>query len=467
MIWRVAALTAVLSGACLYADGDGPVVSIRGEEFLIDGRPTHEGVSFRGHSIQGLLFNSRMVQGIFDDENPETRRLWEYPDTGEWDAGRNTREFVAAMPSWREHGLLAFTVNLQGGGPIYQRPFPYNQYINSAYDPQGHLKPAYMARLASILDRAAELEMAVILGLAYFGVDHRYVGSPQAIRQMADEIVDWLAQRDDRHVLIEIANEATRIRSRTGEVSALELMERIRTRSRERYHDGFTLLCATSLGGGGMHDDQHLRAMDFILVHGNGQSPDDHRRMIREIRASDAFGENPKPIVFNEAHTEIGCLLACAEMHASWGYFDQGTNNYRDGFQTPPVRWEINTEDKRRFFEALGAITRGEEPAWLVSPPHLRGFVGLPEDTPVSGRIEVSLPIDDRWGVDRVEFFIDGERVNVERRHPYYLGGDTGGRPHGYDTSRLEPGEHRLRAVAHSVAGSVSEAETTFIVAAE
>ena len=55
-----------------------------------------------------------MVQGVFDDLNPATRSMFAYPD-GPFDAERNTAEFVAAMPSWRSAGLLAFTVNFQGG----------------------------------------------------------------------------------------------------------------------------------------------------------------------------------------------------------------------------------------------------------------------------------------------------------------------------------------------------------------
>lgn len=86
------------------------VVSIQGREFLINGRPTYEGRSFDGMKVQGLLFNSRMVQGIFDDRNSETRGRWNYPD-GAWDPERNTREFIAAMPLWKAKGLLAFTIN--------------------------------------------------------------------------------------------------------------------------------------------------------------------------------------------------------------------------------------------------------------------------------------------------------------------------------------------------------------------
>src|SRR4051794_3474581 len=54
------------------------VVSIRGEKFSINGRPTYEGRTWNGAKIEGLLLNSRMVQGIFDDWNPGTAALWAY-----------------------------------------------------------------------------------------------------------------------------------------------------------------------------------------------------------------------------------------------------------------------------------------------------------------------------------------------------------------------------------------------------
>ena len=93
------------------------VVSIVGEDFHINGRPTYAGRIWRGHRIEGLLLNSRMVQATFDDWNTNTVARWVYPDTGRWDAERTTREFIAAMTDWRRHGLLAITVNLQGGSP--------------------------------------------------------------------------------------------------------------------------------------------------------------------------------------------------------------------------------------------------------------------------------------------------------------------------------------------------------------
>src|SRR2546421_4144199 len=68
-------------------------------------------------------------------------------------------------------GLLAFTINLQGGSPEgYSKEQPWN---NSAFRPNGSLRPEYMQRLERILNKADELGMVVILGIFYFGQDER------------------------------------------------------------------------------------------------------------------------------------------------------------------------------------------------------------------------------------------------------------------------------------------------------
>ena len=72
-------------------------VSIVDDAFYINGEITYPGRSYQGNKVEGLLINTRMVQGIFDDRNPETVHLWKYPDTGAWDPERNTREFLSAM----------------------------------------------------------------------------------------------------------------------------------------------------------------------------------------------------------------------------------------------------------------------------------------------------------------------------------------------------------------------------------
>ena len=75
-----------------FAKSHQTVVSIHGDDFLINGKPTYAGKTWNGHRIEGLLSNSRMVQGIFDDANPATVERWAYPDTHKWDPDRNTSE---------------------------------------------------------------------------------------------------------------------------------------------------------------------------------------------------------------------------------------------------------------------------------------------------------------------------------------------------------------------------------------
>lgn len=331
-------------------------VSIRGDAFYLNGRPTYEGRTWQGHKIEGLLFNSRMVQGIFDDLNPETRRQWAYPDTGQWDPERNTREFLAAMPEWRRHGLLAFTLNLQGGNP--RGYAPDQPWHNSAFTADGTLRPDYLARLERILDRADELGMVVILGLFYFGQDQRLRDEAAVLRGL-DHAVEWVLDHDYRHVLIEVNNECN-VRYdhailQPGRVH--ELMERVKAHQRQ----GRRLLVSTSYGGGTLPGENVVRQADFLLLHGNGvEEPERIAEMVRQTRRLPGY--RPMPILFNEDdHFNFdqprNNLLAAIGEYCSWGFFDPGKNNYVDGYQSPPVNWGLNTERKRAFFTKLQEIT--------------------------------------------------------------------------------------------------------------
>src|ERR1041384_2625618 len=198
----------ICSVCLLFAAGTLPgqptrktILSILGDEFQINGKPTYAGRTWKGHKIEGLLLNSRMVQGIFDDRNANTVSNWAYADTRKWDAELNTREFIAAMPEWRRHGLLAFTINLQGGSPQgYSREQPWH---NSAIEADGSLRADYMRRLERILDRADDLGMAVILGYFYFGQDERLRDEGAVIRA-TENATAWLFERGYRNVLVEI-----------------------------------------------------------------------------------------------------------------------------------------------------------------------------------------------------------------------------------------------------------------------
>jgi hypothetical protein len=336
-------------------------VAIVGDEFYINGKPTYEGRNWQGKKIQGLLLNSRMVQGIFHDRNSNTVQRWAYPDTRKWDADRNTREFVAAMPEWRRHGLLAFTINLQGGSPEgYSREQPWH---NSAIEPDGSLRPDYMRRLERILDKADQLGMVAIVGYFYFGQDQRLTNEAAVVRA-TDNATQWLFDRGYRNVLVEINNECNvRYDHEILQPRRVhELIERVRdtTRGTRRFYVG------TSYGGGTIPLENVVRASDFLLIHGNGVSePAKIADMVRKTRT--VSGYSPKPILFNEDdhfdfHKPMNNFIAALSEYASWGYFDPGKNNYTDGYQSPPVRWDINTERKQAFFKLLAEITGANEP---------------------------------------------------------------------------------------------------------
>jgi hypothetical protein len=363
-MWAVLAIVALGSVRTPAAEPPaGPperktVVTIVGNEFHINGRPTYEGRRWRDHKIQGLLMNSRMVQGIFDDLNSETVTRWAYPDTGRWDAERNTREFLAAMPEWRRHGLLAFTINLQGGSP--QGYSSQQPWLNSAIDRDGALRPEYMARLARILDKADELGMVAILGYFYFGQDERLADEAAVVRAV-DNATAWLFDRGYRNVIVEINNECN-VRYDHGILRpdrVHELIERVRNTTR----DGRRFYAGTSYGGNAIPRENVVRASDILLVHGNGvRDPQRIAEMVRLTRA--VPGYRGQPILFNEDdHFDFdkpanNFVMAVSE-YASWGYFDfrmQG-ESFDDGYQSVPVNWGISSDRKRGFFALLAEIT--------------------------------------------------------------------------------------------------------------
>jgi hypothetical protein len=99
---------------------------------------------------------------------------------GAWDADRNTWEFLCAMSSWRQAGLLSLTVNLQGESPTgYSADQPWN---NSAFAPDGSLRQPFFDRLTRVLNAADRLGMVVILGYLDFGQGQRFTDEAAIIR---------------------------------------------------------------------------------------------------------------------------------------------------------------------------------------------------------------------------------------------------------------------------------------------
>jgi hypothetical protein len=295
--------------------------------------------------------NSRMVQATFEDENPETVNLFSYPDGSPFDPDRQTDEFIAALPEYRRYGVIATTVNFQGGFPQYHVHLRRDQILqdweNNAFTPDGRLKPRYAARMQRVVEGSDAEQMAVIVGLFYFGQNHK-LADEAAVRRAVGEATEFLAGLGRGNVMVEINNECN-----IGYVHEILQPHRIHEliRLAQQISRG-QLLVSTSYGGGGLPSPAVVEAADFILLHGNGQTPDDIRRMVAIVR-----GQTAKPIVFNEDSVRIENLRAAWESGASWGYYDQGgRNKYDDGFQSPPTNWAINTPEKRAFFTTVAEL---------------------------------------------------------------------------------------------------------------
>jgi len=342
-------------------------VSIDGDAFRINGQPTYAGRTYQGKKIEGLLLNARLVQGVFDDLNPETRMRWTYPD-GPWDPDRNTSEFVEMMPVWLASGMLGFTINLQGGSPEgYSQSQPWD---NSAFTPNGEPRPAYLQRLERILNAADDLGMVAILGLFYFGQDNRLDDEAAVIRAV-EAVTDWLLTKGYCNVLVEIANEVD-VGHYTRDIIKAErcheLIELVQAQSAGKIDTpAGRLLVSTSMRGGTLPPDPTFRVADFLLLHGNRvDDPKRIREMVRECRAKDSY--RGQPILFNEDdHFDFDAddnnMLAAIGEYAGWGYFDYRMDGegLDEGYQSVPVNWSISSDRKRGFFNLLAEVSGAKD----------------------------------------------------------------------------------------------------------
>jgi hypothetical protein len=259
------------------------------------------------------------------------------------------------MPDWRRHGLLAVTINLQGGSPEgYSSAQPWE---NSAFNPDGSLRTNDFARLEKILDRADELGMVVILGCFYFGQDQRLADEAAVIRA-TDNTTRWLLEHGWRNVLLEIDNECNM--SYHHDILKPARVSELISRAQRQQLDGRRLLVSTSYGA--VPGTNVVAVADFLLLHGNGMSrPAAVAELVRKTRALCA---KPKPILFNEDdHYDFNQpqnnFTAAASEHASWGFFDyrRKGEGFDEGYQSVPVNWGVSSARKREFFRLVAEIT--------------------------------------------------------------------------------------------------------------
>ena len=258
------------------------------------------------------------------------------------------------MKKWRKYGLLSFTINMQGGSPQgYSQAQPW---YNSGYTEDGSLRPEYLKRLERILDKADKLGMVPIVGLFYFGQDER-LKDENAVINAVNNMTEWLFKKGYRNLLIEINNECNVKYDHDilKPARVHELIDLVKTRE----HDGYRFYAGTSYGGGFIPLPNVVKSSDFILIHGNGVSdPAKITDMVNKTR--NVKGYTSKPILFNEDDhynfdREENNFTSAIKSYASWGFFDfrQNGESFENGYQSVPVDWGINSERKRRVFQAF------------------------------------------------------------------------------------------------------------------
>ena len=446
-------------------------VGMRGSMFTINGELTYTpaaGFPNADTNLIGTLLNVRAVQAVFDDanyprqgsrEHPYPTEVmgpvfWDYPD-GRWDPERNTREFIEALPEWRKAGLLAFTVNFQGGGPTdgnYGRVGTQREltqpHENSGFDAEGNLKPAYAARMERIIAAADRLGMVTVVGFFYFGQNERVKVTPDGkyVRQAVINGMKFLKDLPYRNVLVEINNEISpgyrhpqlqpdgiyELVALAHEIGGKEIP--------------VSMSYVGNLPAPGGKAFQGLRAADYILIHTNSRLPEEVHTSIQAWRRLAGYD---RPLMINEDGFSTFNLHSAVQEHAGWGYYDQGWSNYRDGFQSPPTNWRISTSLKWLFFEQVARLTGSPIPPRPRDDsddlPRIR-MIGLAPDQVVKDPLWVEAVVEDRhprWPVQRVEFYVDGKPENYSEKAPYFLGSRELWNP-----SSLSAGKHTIRVVA-------------------
>ena len=277
-------------------------LTLDGPRFRVNGQLTYS-----GQPAQGMLLNVRMANSVFEDEARPA-----------FDPDRNTAEFLGRMDDYVSHGVLGFTVSLQGGYPGYEGA------RNSAFLPDGSLDGTYLARVARVIERADALGAVVILSLFYQRQD-QVLRDEQAIRTAIVKTVGWIAQRGYRNVILEIANEYGHsgfnhavLRSDGGVAGLIRLAQ-----------DRLTSLpVGASTRGTARTTPRVAAASDVILVHFNQLATSDIPSRVKALRA-----ESPsKPVVANEddrtGSAGVAALTASVEAGASYGLMVEQVNQH-------------------------------------------------------------------------------------------------------------------------------------------
>jgi hypothetical protein len=296
-------------------------LSAAGEKFQINDQLTYSEVPGGNASALGLLMNARFIQGIFDDK--ANRQRFARFGFGEYDPEAQTDRLVKALPEWYRYGLRAFTVGLQGGGPVFTVE-DWTTIDNNPFSQDGRaFDMAYWGRLERLLRAADDVGMVVIVSLFYQAQAHR-MRDGETIRNAVQTACAMLRSSGHTNVIIEVANEY--------DVGNFKLHPLINTSEGMAYL--LSLATETSGGipvgaslGGGQLNREVAAASDVILIHANNLTRQEYYNMVKEVRGW-SMG---KPIVCNEDSPCVSQLSVAFDTQTSWGYYNNLTK------QEPPT----------------------------------------------------------------------------------------------------------------------------------
>ena len=313
-------------------------VTVKKDRWYLNGRLTYPSTQ-----AEGLLMNVRMVNSVFEDK----RR------TG-FDTDENTSEFIARIPEYVEHGVRAFTINLQGGFPGYEGA------VNSAFNPDGSLRKDYMQRVRQVIE-ACDRNGAVVILRCYYQRQDQILRDEKAVRTGVVNTVRWLRESGYTNVVLEIANEFNHpgfdhpiLKKPEGQVEFIQLAKKTSSK----------LLVSTSGLGNGRLPDSVALASDFLLIHFNGTKLDDIPERIQALK------KHGKPIVCNEdqkyGEQAVRAAKLCVRNGASWGFMHEKINQHY------PFRFKGPGDDPK-VYRALRFLTTPAATKAYFPPPESKG----------------------------------------------------------------------------------------------
>ena len=375
-------------------------ISISGNQFLINGRLTYSEIDNANPKSLGLLWNMRLIQGVFEDlfglEN-------QYKLCGlKFDPEKNTDDLIKALPEWYAYGIRAITVGFQGGWPVTQAMV--DQFNCNPFGEDGlHLNEGFASRMDRLIRAADEIGMIIIVNIFYWAQANR-LKNGTAVRNALKTACNFLRDNKYTNVLIDVVNEFSIrrfihpiIATEDGVSSLIELAK----------EESGGILTSSSPGGHTLAD-QAIQASDFVLIHLNGAT---RTSAYQALKNPNYIG---KPIVCNEANPCCSRVDVCLDLHASFGYY----NNYTK--QLLPSDWRILPGEDlffaRRVARAVGIPVEpiADEAKFMIQ--------GLAKNEDIGfGRHIVRVACEYPEEVSQVVFYRNGEKIDISYDEPFFL----------------------------------------------